>query len=291
MNKMKIFTDSTADLPPALAEQLGITVIPMTTTFGQQVYRDGIDLTNREFYQKLSASDILPTTAQQTPAELLEHYEAGSADGSAIIAIHLSSGLSGTVQSALMARKLLPAGRDVTVIDSLGASMGQGLLAVKAARLASAGVDKNEIVRELENMKKRLHQVFTLDTLKYLQKGGRINRVQAVMGSLLDIKPILHINEEGKIDQLDKVRSRKAALRRLTSLIEENGRELERRTVGISHACCLDDAENLAAQIRNNFGVKDIIIGEVGAVIGTHVGEGCLALFFEGIENKPGKDE
>lgn len=284
MSRIKIYTDSTADLPPALAKELDITVIPMTTTFGSQVFRDGVDLTNEEFYRKLAESETLPTTAQQTPQELLAQYEKGTADGSSIIAIHLSSGLSGTVQSALMARSMLPPGRDVTIIDSLGASLGQGMLAIRAAKMAAAGADKEEIVQQLENLKKHLHLIFTLDTLKYLLKGGRINRVQAVMGSLLDIKPILHMNAEGKIDQLDKVRSRRAAIRRLLSLVEENGQNLDQQVVGISHARCLEEAVSLGEQIRQKFGVRDVIISEIGAVIGTHVGEGCLAVFFEGRE-------
>jgi len=282
--KVKVLTDSTADLPPSLAKEYNLIILPMVTTFAGVAYRDGVDLTPAQFYALLTKSSELPHTSQHSPSFLLEAYKAALADGSEAIAIHLSSGMSGTVAAANQAWQVLsPEERKrLVVIDSLNASVGQGLLSLKAAEMAIAGEPLSVIADEVLKLREELNSVFMVDTLTYLLKGGRINRMQAVMGSLLDIKPVLHVNSEGRIDQLEKIRGRKAALRRLITLVEEYGVNLEGQRMGVSHACCPEDAEWISKTLRERFKAREVIIGEIGAVIGTHVGPGTLALFFQG---------
>lgn len=278
MAKIKVITDSTADLPGELANQCGITVLPMTTSFAGIDYRDGVDLTNAEFYTLLANSAELPHTSQHSPQFLADAYREALTDGASVIAIHLSSGLSGTMQNALLARELLNNPPGLYVMDSLNASLGQGLLACRAAELAQAGGSLEETVKKVVDLRKRMRANFVVNTLKYLLKGGRVNRLQATVGSVLDIKPILTINREGRLDQMDKIRGRKAALRRLLAIMEEQG-SLAGQTVGISHALCLEDAQQIKQTLLKQHGVQKVIIGEIGAVIGTHVGPGTLAVF------------
>jgi len=282
MTKVKVITDSTADLPKEIAERYGITILPMTTSFSGVGYRDGVDLTAPEFYNRLASDVELPHTSQHSPQFLVDAYLEAMADSSKVIAIHLSSGLSGTTQNAYLAQEILGDQKSLVVVDSLSASLGQGLLAVRAAQLAQLDLDQDKIVADLIAMRGRLRCIFIVNTLKYLLKGGRINRLQATVGSLLDIKPILHFNSEGKIDQIDKIRGRKAALRQLISMVIEQGVGLTGQTVGVSHAVCPDDAEQIKGILLQQCGVKNVIIGEIGAVIGTHVGPGTVAVFFQG---------
>ncbi len=282
MPKIKVITDSTADLPKDIANQYGITVLPMTTSFAGVDYRDGVDLTNAEFYTLLANSPELPHTSQHSPQFLADAYREALADGSLVLAIHLSSGLSGTVQNAYLAQELLNDPPGLSIVDSLSGSLGQGLLAFRAAELAQAGLSLEETAAEVTDLRGRMRSAFVVNTLKYLLKGGRVNRLQATVGSVLDIKPILTINQQGKIDQVDKIRGRKAALRRLLAIVEEQGKDLTQQTVGLSHALCPEDAEQIKQILMEHFGVKKVVVGEIGAVIGTHVGPGTVALFFPG---------
>lgn len=282
MSRVKVITDSTADLPEEVVKQYSITVLPMITSFSGTDYRDGVDLTAKEFYDRLAVCEELPHTSQHSPRFLENAYREAMKDGSKVIAIHLSSGLSGTMQNARLAEEIIGEKERLKVIDSLGASVGQGLLALQAAKLAELNLPLREIADEIENMRNFLHSIFMVDTLKYLLKGGRINKIQATMGSLLDIKPILHLNSEGKIDQIDKVRGRKAAMRRLLSIIEKEGTNLEGQIVGISHGVCTEDANYFRDIFIQRYKVKEVIVGEIGAVIGTHTGPGTLAIFFKG---------
>ena len=278
MSTIKVITDSTADLPKDIADQYGITILPMTTSFNGVDYRDGVDLTNAEFYTLLANSPELPHTSQHSPQFLADAYREALADGTPVLAIHLSSGLSGTIQNAFLAKELLNNPPGLCVVDSLSASLGQGLLAYRAAEWAQTGLSLEETAAKVTDLRGRMRSGFVVNTLKYLLKGGRVNRLQATVGSVLDIKPILKINQEGLIDQVDKIRGRKAALRRLLTMVEEQG-DLTQQTVAISHALCPEDAEKIKEILLERFGVQKVIVGEIGAVIGTHVGPGTVALF------------
>lgn len=282
MSQVKVITDSTADLPQELLEKYDITMVPLTTTIDGVNYRDGVDLTPTQFYEKLAACKELPQTSQPAPKTLQEAYQKKLDMGQEVIAIHLSSGLSSTVTAANLVRDGYPKDAPIRVIDSKAASMGEGMMVLKAFELAAAGKPLDSIVSEVETYRKGLLSIFMVDSLTYLLKGGRINKAQAVMGSLLNIKPVLHISDDGKIYPLEKARGRKIALKRLVSLIEEQGRDLKGQTIGISHAVCLDDALWLKDTLQQQLSVGEVVIGEIGAVIGTHVGPGTLALFFQG---------
>ncbi|NPV92289.1 MAG: DegV family protein [Firmicutes bacterium] len=282
MSQVKIITDSTADLPSELVEKFDVTVVPLTTTIDGVNYRDGVDLTPTQFYEKLAACKELPQTSQPAPQTLRDAYQKRLDMGQEVVAIHLSSGLSSTVAAADLVRDGYPADTPLRVIDSRAASMGEGMLVIKALELAAAGKSLDEIVAGVENYRKGLLSIFVVDTLTYLLKGGRVNKAQAVMGSLLNIKPVLQVYDDGKIYPLEKARGRKAALKRLVSLMEEQGRDLKGQPIGISHAVCLEDALWLKDTLIQQFSVGEVVIGEIGAVIGTHVGPGTLALFFHG---------
>ncbi|MDH7479281.1 MAG: DegV family protein [Syntrophomonadaceae bacterium] len=282
MARVKVITDSTADLPRDLVDYYNIEVLPMITSLEGIAYRDGVDLTPAQFYEKLASSKELPHTSQHSPQVLREAYQRALDDGQAVVAIHLSSGMSGTMDAANLVKEMYPPSAPLVVIDSRSASLGQGLLALRAAEMAAEGEKLEAIAAEVIALRGRLLSIFMVDTLKYLLMGGRINKVQAMVGSMLDLKPVLHVNPEGRIDQLEKARGRKMALRRLLALMSQHGRNLAGQTAAISHALCLGDAEWLKTEIINQFAVDRVIVGEMGSVIGTHVGPGAVALFFQG---------
>lgn len=277
---VKIVTDNCCDLPQSLIARYDIKVIHMLVSFGVKEYQPE-ELSTTQFYQMMVESPDLPTTSQPTMEELLAIYGECLADGSEVIAIHLSSGMTGTIQSAEMARDMLQGKERLTIIDSLKASVGQGLLVLRAARLAQEGRSAPEIVREILALRERMRCVFTINTLEYLVKGGRISRTKGFVGNVLDIKPILWVNPEGYIEPFDKVRGRKSAIRRLVKIVEEMGDNLEGKTVGVSHAACLDDALAFRDVFVKEFKAGEVILNDIGPVIGSHVGPGTLAVFFE----------
>ncbi|NLM36740.1 MAG: DegV family protein [Firmicutes bacterium] len=282
MNKVKIITDTACDLTMNFLASAGIGVVPMTINFPDRSYRDGFDLGREEFYGLLTSAVKLPTTAQPTPGDFLRVMQEAAAGGQEIVVITISSGMSGTYESALAAREQIDQKERVAVFDSRTASLGQGLLVLKAQEMAAAGKGKNEIIKELTGMRSRLYSVFTLDTLEYLKKGGRISRVQAVMGDVLNIKLILEVNKEGRIVPREKTRGRRRAIKRLLEIMAAEGRELYNQLIAIGHSRCAEEAEALAAEIKKLYNVKVVRIGEISSTVGTHTGPGCIAVFFQG---------
>jgi len=282
MNKVKIITDTACDLTMDYLAAQGIGVVPMTINFPDRSYRDGFDLSRDEFYRLLGATDKLPTTAQPTPGDFLQEIQAARAAGQEVVVITISSGMSGTYESALLARGQADDEEKVGVFDSRTASMGQGLMVIKAQEMAAAGLGKNEILKELARIRTRLFSVFTLNTLEYLQKGGRISRVQAVMGDVLSIKPILEVDKEGRIVPREKARGRRRAIKRLLEIMAAEGRELYNLSVAIGHSRCEEEALAFAEELKKLYNVKEARIGEISSTVGTHTGPGCLAVFFQG---------
>lgn len=282
MGKVGIITDSAADLPKEIQEAEGITVLPMQITFGDEEFQDGVDLSTTEFYRRLRLGPILPKTAQPLMSGVEKTFRELTADESPLVVIHLSSGLSGTYSTSLMlAEQLNAAGAEIHVVDSLSASLGQGWLVLCAARLAKAGASAQEIVADLKKRIPRLNHLFILDTIEYLLKGGRISKTEAVVGTILDVKPQLYINQEGRILGKSKTRGRK---RSIANLLDEVGRRLtepSRQTVSVVHADCPGEAQELVAEIRHRFNPAEIIVGEMSATVGTHVGPGLLGIVFE----------
>ena len=217
---VRVITDSTADLPPEMAAELGIEVVPLNVHFGTDTFRDGIDLSADEFYERLVASSCPPTTSQPSVGAFLEVYQKALEGADGIVSVHISAKLSGTWNSAIQAREQLADPSRVQVVDTGQASMGLGWVAVAAARAAQAGASLEEVAREAQSTAEQVRVLFLVDTLEFLQKGGRIGKAQAMFGSVLSIKPLLTI-QEGEVHPMERVRTRGKGVARLVQLVQE----------------------------------------------------------------------
>lgn len=279
MTQVVIVTDSTADIPQTVREQYGIEMVPLKVHFGHEMYMDAVTIGSDQFYDKLVQTTKLPTTSQPSPVEFLNVYNRLSAQSDvSIISIHLSSALSGTYQSAVLAKSMLDADADITVIDSRSASYGFGAIVVQAAKMAQAGCTKQQILTMIEQMMEQREMYFLVDSLEYLQKGGRIGKAAAMFGALLNIKPILSVDADGEVSAIDKVRGNKRAVARIVDLL---GQQFANQPVHAAFGYTNDRsaAEELAASLQPVFDMNSIQYIQVGAVIGTHVGLGVSAVF------------
>ena len=250
MGKVRIITDTACDLPVEFLKEQGVGVVPMTINFADRSYEDGFNLSRDEFYHLLTTEAKLPTTAQPTPGAFARVLKELMREGEEEIIITISSGMSGTYESALLAREELASKEQVAVFDSRTASLGEGLFVLKACAMAEAGADRAEIIRELTAIQARLRSVFTLDTLEYLQKGGRVSKVQAIVGEILSVKPILEVDREGRIVPREKARGRRRAVKRLLEIMAEEGRDLANQLVTLGHSRCPEEAASLADEIK-----------------------------------------
>jgi DegV family protein with EDD domain len=277
MPKIAIVTDSTAYLPAKIIKRYQLRVIPLKIHWGEETYLDGVDITPAEFYSRLAKDSVVPTTSQPSMQEFLQVFNNLISDGyEGIVAPLISSGISGTVASALAAAREfshLP----VEIVDTRSTSAGQGLVVLAAARAAAQGKSLMEVRRVAEEVAQRLHVFFTVDTLKYLHRGGRIGGAARYLGTALSIKPILYFNTEGKIDALERTRTKRKALQRLIILAEERS---EGQTVhmGVIHANAPEVAEDFRKQIIQRLNCAEMFITELSPVIGTHVGPGTIGL-------------
>ena len=276
---IRIMTDSMCDVPEAYINKYNIKVMPLTVHFGEESFRDGVDITMEEFHKRLEKTHALPTTSQVPPLEFLNVYREMVSAGDTVISIHGSSVMSGTHNSALLAKEQLGEA-DIHIVDTMAITLGAGMLVIKAARMAEEGFGAEAIVNELEESKKRLKSFFVLDTLKYLHKGGRISLSASVMGSILNIKPILTVND-GRMELLHKERGIKKALNYVFSTIRDSGWSLDGKAVAINDITDPEHLEALENMIVKTYRVKEIIRGEVGSVVATHGGPGAVALYFE----------
>ncbi len=271
-----VVSDTTADLPPELASDLGIELIPLKVHFGEEEYRDREEITAEAFYQKLSASSVLPTTSQPSPGEFAELYRRLAQEGQEIVSVHISAALSGTYQSAVMAQSMVPEAR-VSVVDSQGASMAHGLQVVEAARAAREGKSREELVELLEDRRKRMRVFFVVDTLEYLEKGGRIGKAQALLGSMLNIKPILYL-EQGVVTSAGKARGRAKAWRQMLDLLQQEIGEGPQPLMTMVHAENRQGLELLEEEVRKRWAIEELLVSTIGPVVGTHTGPGTLAV-------------
>lgn len=268
---VRIVVDSTADIPPALAAELGIAVVPLTVRFGEESFRDGIDLTPAQFMARLTAGGALPTTAQPSPGDFLAVYRPLVTTGASVISLHLSSKLSGTYSSALVAaRELADAGARVDVVDSGTITLACGLVALEAARAARDGADHDATLALIADLLQRTHLVAVLDTLEYLQRGGRIGRARALLGSLLSIKPMITV-ADGVVTPLEQVRTRQRALARTVERIAALA-ERDPLRLAILHAADEASAAELRERAAAVVPIDRIIVAEVGPVIATYTG-------------------
>lgn len=279
---IRVITDSACDLPPEFFTTHGIKFASLAVTFPDRTFTDGVDLTRAEFYARLAAGGALPMTAQPSPHAFAGLLREALVEADEVIVITLSSGLSGTWESACAAKATFSAEEQnrIFLVDSRSASTGEGLLVLRAARLAEAGESGAGIAAMLEKERAHLASIFTVDTLENLRKGGRINRIQAFLGTVLEIKPVFELDAAGRIAVREKIRGRRKAVRRLLEIMAEEGKNLAAQVVGIAHGHVAEAAEELAQAIRERFHVREVVTGEISATIGTHTGPGCLAVFF-----------
>ncbi|WP_077328062.1 DegV family protein [Virgibacillus siamensis] len=274
--KVAIMTDSTAYLSEELQEQYDIHVVPLSVVFGDTSYREGIDITTEKFYQKVKASEKLPKTSQPSIGEITEKFEELSADYDAVISIHLSSGISGTYQAVASAGEMVE-GIDVYPYDSEISCMAQGFYALEASEMATAGKNPREIIDQLDHMKQSVRAYFMVDDLSHLQRGGRLNGAQAIVGSLLQVKPVLHFVDK-VIVPFEKIRTRKKALNRIIGLLEEDAKKGRDMKVVFIHANHEQSAIELKNRVDGDYSNMDSMISYFGPVIGTHLGEGAIGV-------------
>ena len=280
----QIITDSCCDLPEKIRGSLSITVLPLTVEFQGQVMEDKNDDSLKQLYDCFRAGESAKTSAVN-PARWASAMEPALSQGEDVLALAFSSGLSTTYQSAVIAAEELKdryPERRILVIDTLSASMGQGLLVYLACQKRDEGMGVEELAAWVEDTKLHLCHWFTVDDLMYLKRGGRISASAAVMGSVLQIKPVLHMDDEGHLINMLKARGRKASLKALAEKLKELGKDYDNRTVFLSHGDCAEDAAYLETLLKEEYGVQEVVTGYVGAVIGSHSGPGTVALFFLG---------
>ncbi|MGQ9625999.1 MAG: DegV family protein [Anaerolineae bacterium] len=278
---IKIVTDSTAYLLPDQIQKYDIRVVPLKVLFGERSFREGVELSTEEFYRMLAESKELPTTSQPSSGEFLEIYSELASAGHEIISIHISSKLSGTISSATDARKMLlekePEAK-IAIVDSLSTSAGLAMEVLAAAHAAQEGRSAEEILTVLENMVKEIKLFFVVDTLEYLHRGGRIGGAAALFGTLLKIKPILHL-KDGRVEPLDRARTKRKALQRLLELAEEEIGGCPAHII-LAHGDAFEDMVALEEEVRARLNFLDIQRTEIGPVIGTHAGPGVVGLAF-----------
>ena len=276
---VKIVTDSSVDLSPKLAEELGITVVPLYVRFGNEVYRDQIDISADEFYQRLQHDPVHPSTTQPTPQDFANAYEKVAPKADGIVSIHISAKLSGTCNSALQGKKMIEEVGPVCpieVVDSETLTMGLGIITMAAAKVANAGGNVQEVVDKVKEMIPRIHLLFTLDTLKYLALGGRIGKAKALLGSVLNVKPILAI-KDGEVVPAGQVRSRSKGIDRLVDFVQSAA---SIQDLAIIYNTTPDEAQTLAERIAPMFAKEKIIIARLGPLLGVHAGPGAVAIAF-----------
>ena len=289
MSDYIIMTDSSCDLPADLAEKMELTVLPLYVDVDGQKYVNYLDereIAFSEIYAKLRTKCPAKTSAVNVN-DFMGPMETALAAGKDILYIGFSSGLSSTYDAGAMAAREMGErfpDRKIYTVDSLCASLGQGLMVYLAWQQKQMGRTIEEVRDYVEANKLHLCHWFTIDDLMFLKRGGRISGATAIVGSMLSIKPVMHVDNAGHLIKVGTARGRKASLKALADQAERLGVDLDKQTVFISHGDCLEDANYLADIMRNRFGVKDVVINYVGPVIGAHSGPGTVALFFLGAE-------
>lgn len=288
MRYYTIVTDSSCDLPASLAEKLGIRVVPLSVFVeGKQYYNylDGRDISFEDFYQQMGEGKMVTTSAVNV--EMFKTImESELLTGHDVLYIGFSSGLSGTYNAGWMAAAELQEeypNSTILTVDSLCASLGQGMLVYQAALQKAGGKSIEEVRDFCEETKLKVCHWFTVDDLHQLKRGGRISGATALIGTMLNIKPVLHVDNEGKLINMTKARGRNGAIQALVDQMEKAAIEPEKQTIFISHGNCYDEAKRLAELVHERFGCKSVI-NFVGPTIAAHSGQGTLALFFIGTE-------
>lgn len=285
--KVKILADSACDLTKEYYDQYNIDMVPLTVHLGEEEYKDGVEISPKKIYDAMREG-ATTKTSQVSPHTFKSIFTSYAESNQPLVYLAFSSELSGTYQTAKMMEQEIKEkfpNAPLHVIDTKCASIGYGLVILRAAQLAQEGGTADEIIDLATYHAQHMEHIFTVDDLEYLYRGGRVSRTAAFVGSLLRIKPLLHV-EDGKLIPIEKIRGSKRVLNRMVEVMEERGTDFTNQVIGISHGDDLKTAEKLATIIKDKFAVKDVIIEMVGSVIGAHSGPGTIALFFL---NKPYK--
>ncbi|MDW7730161.1 MAG: DegV family protein [Bacillota bacterium] len=279
MAQIHIVSDSTADLSKEQVDKFGINVVPLTVSFGDELFTDGIDLTPSEFYKKLSTSSQLPKTSQPSPEVFRQIYDKIASEEDTILSIHVSGKLSGTLSSAEAASKMVSA--RVIPVDSLNASQGVARSVLVAAEAVRRNMALDEILSITKKSVASTISIFAVDTLEFLQRNGRIGKAASLLGSMLQLKPILYADPEGMVAVYDKVRGRSKIILSLVSAALKNVSADEPVNLSVVHSNAEDKAIMLLDELKKHYEISDLHIGHVGPAIGTHIGPGAISLMIQ----------
>jgi DegV family protein with EDD domain len=275
---IRIVVDSTSDLTDEIIEKYNIKMVPLTVNFENESFLDKVELSTKEFFEKLEVAEKLPTTTLVSPGAFVEVFSEILMEGDQVLGLFIASELSGTYDSARMAKNMIGSD-DIHIIDTRSVCLGSFALILEAIKLVEQNKPIEEIVDELERLKEKVVVAAALDTLKYLEKGGRLTKGQAVLGTLLNIKPIIGV-KDGKITVIDKIRGKNKAIKWFDEWIEKNNYNLSDKTVLLFHGRAYEQLKLLRDAIEKKYRIKNIIEQEIGAVIGTHAGPGVLGIGF-----------
>lgn len=287
MSDFKIITDSTCDLSQEMVDEIDVTVIPMNFTIGADSfldYPDERDLASHDFYTRIAAGES-STTNQISLATFADTFEPVLKEGMDVLYLAFSSGLSGTYNNSIIAARDLAEkypDRKIYMVDTLAASLGEGLIVWHAVQKKRAGATIDEVKDWVEQNRNRMHHWFTVDDLNHLKRGGRISGASALVGTMLGIKPVMHFDDEGHIILIDKIRGRKQSLDDLVNHMAKTSEDAENQMIFISHSDSMEGAEYVKEQVEKKFGTKQFRIAAIGPVIGAHTGTGTVALFYLG---------
>ncbi len=277
-NKVALVTDSTAYLPEEILKQYNISVTPLSVIWGNDAYRDGVDILPDEFYKRLTDSTIMPTTSQVTPALMQSTFQSLLEQGCDVLGIFVSSKISGTFQSAVQARDLIAgAANKIALVDSLWTTMAMGMPVLTAARAAEAGESLSECQKVAENACTHIGVLFVMETLEFMRRGGRIGGAQAFLGSVLNIKPILEM-KDGQIEAVEKIRTKQKAIQRTIEIVSERIKGKEPIRLAVTHANAEADALTMLEAARAELNPVETFLCPLSPVIGTHTGPGTVAL-------------
>ena len=275
---IRIVIDSTSDVTDEIIEKYNLKMVPLTVNFENESFLDKIELSSADFFDTLEKAEKLPTTSQVSPGAFVEAFSEILLEGDQVLGIFLASELSGTYDSARIAKDMI--GNDnIRLVDSRSVCLGAFSLILEAIELVNQKKTMEEIVDELEKVKEKVVAIAGLDTLKYLEKGGRLSKGQAVLGSILNVKPIIEI-KDGKLSVIEKVRGKNKTIKWVDEWIEKNNFDLSDKTVLLFHARSYDQLKVLRETIEEKYKIKEIIEQEIGPVIGTHAGPGVLGVSF-----------
>lgn len=282
MAKVCVVTDSTCDLPANLRAQLELEMVPLNIHFGDEVYKDAVEMDTNRFWQHLSTSPHHPKTSQPAPGEFLELYQRLHAEGRPVVSVHLSADMSGTLGSAQIAKEMAP-DAEIELVDTRSVSMGLGLIAIEAARMAQRGASATEIAEWARRTGRSQYIFFGVDTLEFLAKGGRIGRAQALLGGLLNVKPILAV-DNGVVASADKVRGKTKVLPRVIELMHERIPAGSKVRAAILHARAEEEGRAWLDAFAKEYQIIESWIQPLGAVVATHAGSGTLGIAMHAVE-------